>query len=162
MSHHYLLNPRKTWPKVPLPKSFPFFHLDRVFSTAPLALELGKVDGLVGEPGGRGSRWHWDFPSVGDSILTPDNRAWRGEVGLVGPLDPGPGLLGIKLNLPSPWTLGSPHNLYHNQATVPLYNQSDLNLSCFTNKKLKQLSKCLNYPNYIELQRCLQTEISNC
>lgn len=74
------MNPRYTCPNVPRPRSFPFFHFDKlatvvVFSNCPFAraLEregglvgehcpfahvLERVGGLVGEPGGRGSGWH--------------------------------------------------------------------------------------------------------
>lgn len=54
---NYLLNPRYTCPKVPLPRSLPFFHFVKLqceFSTTAEVLGLGKVEGLVGEPGGRG------------------------------------------------------------------------------------------------------------
>lgn len=49
-------------------------------------------------------------------------------MGLVGPLDPGPGLLGIKLNLPSLCvTLGSPYDLQTKQIAA-LDKQIKVNL----------------------------------
>lgn len=81
-------------------------------SGAPPFLLLGNEEGLVGEPGGRGSGWHWllassCLPDCGESRLKPDNRVQRGDVGLVGPLAQGLGLLALAVHfvLLSPlWT----------------------------------------------------------
>lgn len=112
----HLLNPRYTWPKVPLPRSFPFFHFDNwqgECSIVAEVLNLGKVEGLVGEPGGRGRGWHMIFPSShfsGESRLVPENRGWRGDEVVVATLDPGPGLLGGWRNLVSSFPLLQVHN----------------------------------------------------
>lgn len=72
----YLLNPWYTWPKVPLPRSFPFFHFDKlgVWSIPALILALDIAEGLEGEPGGRGMA-----EGLGGE---PDGRGMAG--GLVG------------------------------------------------------------------------------
>ena len=117
----YLLNPRYTCPNVPRPRSFPFLHLDTLLvalSNTPFGrvMELESTEeGLVGEPGGRGNGWHSLLPSscfpVGESRLKACNLGWSGEVGLVGPLDPGPGLFDLTLNLTSSCPLHNKQNM---------------------------------------------------